>query len=75
MNDVSTLNKHHTQEPKRDFWVENFADSWETNQNPRHTDDHVSKHALINGVRALNVKRKLLEHDISTYAEAMDIIQ
>ena len=31
--------------------------------------------ALNNGVRTLNLKWKLLEHDISTYAEAMDVVQ
>ena len=31
--------------------------------------------ALINGIRTPKLKWKLLEHDISTYAEAMDVVQ
>ena len=30
--------------------------------------------SLINGVRTPKFKWKLLEHDISTYAEAMDVV-
>lgn len=40
---------------------------------PRATDA-ATVPALINGVRTPKLKWKLSEHDISTYAEAMDVV-